>query len=448
MMSRPDGSTGDRGGISRRQFVGAVAGGVLALGRTRVTGAARFRVARINSADPYEGAALALEASGEFPNVAGRTVLIKPNLVAARLADTGVTTDPEVVRAVVDRALANGATRVAIVEGGLGGANFDECGYGPLASYDARVSLVDLSKEPVTLVSVPPGTPPPGTPGVPNAYRGIYLPSLLVEPDTVLISAPKLKTHGESMVTLSLKNLFGLPPVGPYLDPARENFRPRFSMHDRALAQTVVDIARARPIDFAIVDGVWGLEGYGPVDTSGGLPVRSNVVVAGANALAVDQVSLAVMGVPRSAVQHVEFAYLHGLGPYDPSEIDIVGDEIGIAPFARPVVPPKIWPPAVAPVPFSLSGGGAATINYRTTEAAQVRVQVLQTWDARPGQSAVRDLLPWTDLPAGDHSLSWDGRDAGGNLLPPSLYGVRVQARRQPVGNLFSACINWAVTTS
>jgi len=110
--------------------------------------------------DAYAATQRAIGASGEWPvTLAGRTVVIKPNLVAAKPSTSGVTTDPQVVRAVVDQALASGATSVLIVEGGspTSPAPFMACGYGFFATYDPRVQLVDLGTQPVTLAHVPNG---------------------------------------------------------------------------------------------------------------------------------------------------------------------------------------------------------------------------------------------------------------------------------------------------
>jgi uncharacterized protein (DUF362 family) len=61
------------------------------------------------------------------------------------------------------------------------------------------------------------------------------MPSSVMRPDVVFVSAAKLKTHGAAGMTLSLKNLLGLPP------------------HDRSVPQTIVDLNCLRPVDFAVI---------------------------------------------------------------------------------------------------------------------------------------------------------------------------------------------------
>ena len=66
-----------------------------------------YRVGIGRRFDAYASTRRAVEVCGEWPSsaMAGRTVAIKPNLVLPLPAETGVTTDPQVVRALVDMAI-------------------------------------------------------------------------------------------------------------------------------------------------------------------------------------------------------------------------------------------------------------------------------------------------------------------------------------------------------
>src|SRR5262245_42161632 len=66
--------------------------------------------------DPYRATIEAITAAGRFPSVSGRTVIIKPNLVAPMKWDSGVTTHPLVTHAVVELGLAFGTSAVKVVE--------------------------------------------------------------------------------------------------------------------------------------------------------------------------------------------------------------------------------------------------------------------------------------------------------------------------------------------
>jgi uncharacterized protein (DUF362 family) len=387
----------------------------------RIAAAAPYRVGVGASPDPYEATRRAIEASAQWPGAAisGRTVIVKPNLVGGRPAESGTTTDPEVVRALVDLSLRSGAARVLIVEGGHPTAPFSPCGYGFFGTYDpgGRVALVDLAREPLTLAPVPGG-------GL--AYRRIYLPSVVLDPSAIFVSAGKLKTHTEVAATLASKNLFGIPPPRVYFLADAPQYAPRYHLHDRGASQVIVDLLATRRVDFAVVDGVWGMEGSGPTL---GDPVRVDLVVAGRNAVAVDRVCLDVMGTPQDRPQYLAYAGLLGLGPSSLSQVEIAGDPYAPRGFVQPRVPPVLWYPKATPGVFAPGVGEEATIAFKTGTPAETRLDVLRVSETSPLFTVVRTLRAWSAGPAGLVASAWDGRDDGGDLVAPDFYLVRAQAR-------------------
>jgi uncharacterized protein (DUF362 family) len=415
-------------GLRRRPLLGVLPGGVAGLAATvrpRPAGAAPYRVGVGKSSDAYTATRRAIEASGEWPaaTIAGRVVVIKPNLVGPATADTGMVTDPEAVRALVDLALQAGASRVLIVEGGRQQANFTPCGYDFFRTYDpaGRVALVDLTQAPVVLAPVPGGL----------AYRYVYLPRFLLDPNLVLVSAGKLKTHAETMATMGVKNLFGLPPVPPYFMPDEPFFRPRFHLHERGVHQTIVDLTLLRPSHFTIVDGVWGMEGEGPTD---GTPVRMDLVVAGQNAVAVDRVCLYAMGMAQEWVQYLAYAAAKGLGPATLSGIEVRGDPFTPRPFRLPaIVSPIVWRPVATPNVIAPGLGQQTLLAYRLHArpdlACATRVEIVRTSEQTSTITLVRTIRDWAPRASGVESLPWDGRDDAGQIVSPGVYTARVQAR-------------------
>ncbi len=416
--------------VGRRRFLQLTAGGVLILsGMPRPTrAAAKYVVGVGRESDAYVATRRALDAAGEWNSalLAGRTVLIKPNLVAKVKASTGTVTDPQVVRALVDTALDAGAAQVKIIEGTPGGNNFESCGYGFFADYDdlGRVALVDLAQEPTRLFDVPGGL----------AYRQMYMPELLFAPDTILVSAAKMKVHAETVVTLAVKNSFGLSSEVDYRVQTPDATG-RFAMHDRGVHQATVDHIRVRPIDFAVVDGVWAMERTGPY---GGDVVAFDTVVAGRNAVAVDRVCLAAMGIQQHWPYHLLLAAHKGLGPLRMSEIELRGDALEPRTFVLPDVPPVIDLPITTPATLSLAAARAAqaqpqqeqavAISYGVNRPCVTRIEIVQTSDLTTEVVQVRLLQDWTLRAAGTYSLQWDGRDDDGALVAPGLYTARVEA--------------------
>jgi uncharacterized protein (DUF362 family) len=182
------------------------------------------------------------------------------------------------------------------------------------------------------------------------------------EDTDVLVSLAKLKNHLSAGVTLSMKNLFGLPPNSLYGSEAgNENATgPRFPMHDPKgyesvkmpglkggaipsdpswrVPRSTVDLCAARPIHLAIIDGIMAMSGgEGPWSGEERLKVTTpGVLIAGLNPVSTDAVSTAVMGYanPRTARGVKPFqdcdnqlllAEEAGLGIADLAQIDLRG---------------------------------------------------------------------------------------------------------------------------
>jgi uncharacterized protein (DUF362 family) len=404
--------------IDRRSFLRIGTGASIGLlGLSRLAHAQSWTVGVGRNRAPYAATKRAVEACGEWPllDVQGRTVVIKPNLVIAAPSSTGATTDPEVVRAIVDLALADGAAEVLIVETSPAGAHFQPCGYGPLATYDplGRVRLVDLGTLPLVLAPVPGGL----------AYGSLYVPDLMIRSDIVFISVGKLKVHVETLATLATKNLFGLAGVSSYPSPTSPTGR--FGMHDRGVSQSIVDLNLRRPIHFAVVDGIWGMEGIGPFF---GTPVRMNMVLAGRNAVAVDRVALASMTLEPFAARHLAYASRAGLGPASLDDVTVVGDRLPIRQFALLALSPVVEAPHAFPAAFSpLLGQSTAAATWYAERCVRT-FDVLRLHDDTPAVEHIRTLAPYEYKGPGHEVVAWDGRDQDDLVVPPGRYAIHLRA--------------------
>jgi uncharacterized protein (DUF362 family) len=403
--------------MKRRDFLVAGSGAALGLALNPAAAwAAGHRVGVGRSTDPYEATERAIAASGQWPRaaVAGRIVVIKPNLVGPRPPESGVVTDPRVVQVLVDRALADGARAVTIVETSRLGAFFEETGYNALfGAYDPRVSLADLSDLASTLVPVAGG-------GL--AYSAVWVPSLVLASDVVFISAAKMKTHAETMATLATKNLFGLPLLARYMGPGD---KARFRMHARGVHLTIADLLRIRPIDFCVVDGMVAMEGLGP---GNGEPVTMNTVLAGVNPIAVDRVGLLAMGIAQPLVPHLTYCARLGLGPADLTTVTVHGDSLEPRAFRLPTPPPLLGYPRISPVAFHPQEGRGTAIQLIYGEPTFRSIRIVRHDDETPATEEVRTLLPDTYRDAGTESATWDGRDDDGQYVPAGRYAVQVTA--------------------
>ena len=286
---------------TRREFLhGAVAGGVLAssgalLGACRGWhwGTETF----IAKAEGYGGDIASIILSGlrelrvDPAEIRGKTILLKPNLVEPHSGSGHINTHPLVVRGAAEAFRRFGASRVFVAEGPGHSRDtqlvLDESGMGEVLIED-RIPFVDLNYD--------------AGYSVPNAGRwtdlaSLTLPSTLRQADWI-VSLPKMKTHHWAGVTLSMKNLFGVMP-GIYYG------WPKNVLHWKGIERCILDInATVRP-HFAIVDGIVGMEGDGPIM---GTPRKAGVLVMGRNLPAVDATSARIMGIDPRKVAYLSVA--------------------------------------------------------------------------------------------------------------------------------------------
>ncbi len=244
-------------------------------------------------------------------SICGRSILLKPNLVEPNSETPHINTHPLVVRAAAEVFRGFGATRVVVAEGPghcrdaqfvLEQSSFDEILQG------ARLEFVDLNHDDLIVV--------------PNRLRKtnlshLALPATLTQFDWI-VSMPKMKTHHWAGVTLSMKNLFGVMP-GVYYG------WPKNVLHHAGIPGSILDINAAVGAHLAIVDGIVGMEGDGPIM---GTPKALGVLVMGTNLPAVDATCARLMRIAPERVAYLSGAAAGGLGPIDEDRIEQRGELI------------------------------------------------------------------------------------------------------------------------
>ena len=250
------------------------------------------------------------ESLREFnPPVKDKTVLLKPNLVG--LDPQGVmNTHPAVIAATREAFLKLGASRVLIGDGPA----LDRDTYAILESVRLKEftgklgqDFCDLNIDDVERVPLETRA---------SRLKELFLPKTVLGVD-FLVSMPKLKTHHWAGVTLSLKNMFGIVPGSCY-------GWPKNVLHWAGIDRSILDInAAARP-DFAIVDGILGMEGNGPTQ---GSPKAAGVLLFGDDPVAVDSTACRVMGLLPEKVDYLARAGTM-LGHLEAAKIQQLGEPI------------------------------------------------------------------------------------------------------------------------
>ncbi len=246
----------------------------------------------------------------------GKRVVLKPNLVEWH-RDKVINTNPLVVGAVIELCKREGAAEIIVAEGPGHWRNVEylvtESGLGDVLKQHG-VPFVDINHdEPIKTPNM----------GQLTGLEYLYL-SRTIESAEVLISLPKLKTHHWAGATLALKNLFGTLPGIYYGWPKNE-------LHWRGIHNSIVDIALTRTPELAIVDGIIGMEGDGPLN---GTAKPFGALIMGHDLVAVDATCCRLMMLDPDKVGYLVLGAMKKLGRMKEAEIAQLGESI--ASLAQP----------------------------------------------------------------------------------------------------------------
>jgi len=143
----------------------------------------------------------------------------------------------------------------------------------------------------------------------------------------VVISLPKFKTHGLTVMTGAIKNSYGILPG------AQKALLHRAAGSPERFHELVVEVFRLRVPDLFIVDAVVGMEGNGPASPD----LREiGLVLASDNAVALDAVIATMMGLDPGRLRFLRKAKEAGLGDFDFAAIEVVGELRRIPDFKVP----------------------------------------------------------------------------------------------------------------
>jgi len=283
-------------GLNRREFMANAAGSVTWAGCSRTIArkplAQRERLVSILRQTTYGqdlyGELRRLLAAHHL-NIRGKRVLLKPNLVEFE-PDAPIHTHPLLVHAALEAFRALGA-EARIAEGP--GHRRNTLDLAEAAGYFETIPrfeeiFTDLNLDRVAEVRLA---------SKHSRLRSIYLAETALACD-LLVSLPKMKTHHWVGATLSMKNLFGTVSGGVY-------GWPKNILHWAGIPECIADLYQALPRHFAIVDGIVGMQGNGPIQ---GTAKQAGVVVAGGDLAAVDATCCRIMSIDPRRIEYLRLA--------------------------------------------------------------------------------------------------------------------------------------------
>lgn len=242
----------------------------------------------------------------------GQRVLLKVNLLIGASPDQAITTHPAIVAAVIKEVKKAGG--IPLVGDSSGNPLSDylqtmaQCGFVQVCQkYGAEV----ISFQSDGIVDIP-------SPSNNKRIPIIKIAKAVLDVD-VIINLPKLKTHGWTLYTGAIKNLFGCVPG--FYKSRYHLYAPR----PLEFAQTLVDILEITKPQLHIMDAVYGMEGSGP---SAGKPRLMGAIIASTDPVALDAVGAILISYQPMDIDTTKIAHDRNLGVGMLEKLEIVGEQL------------------------------------------------------------------------------------------------------------------------
>jgi len=240
----------------------------------------------------------------------GQKVLLKVNLLMDKPAEAMVTTNPIVVKVIARMIKEIGA--YPIIGDSPGGPfnktilerAYQKTGLAKIAKQVGAELNYNLEQVNVQYDG--------------SLVKSFVLGSYITKAD-VVINLAKLKTHGLTMITGAVKNLFGAIP-----GLLKAEYHLKMPRIDH-FAEMLIDLSLCIKPTLSIVDGIWGMEGEGP---SSGEPRNFGYLLASESPHAVDVAVALLLGItPVSKAPIIKAAGKQKL-PASLDDIELLGDKL------------------------------------------------------------------------------------------------------------------------
>jgi uncharacterized protein (DUF362 family)/Pyruvate/2-oxoacid:ferredoxin oxidoreductase delta subunit len=256
----------------------------------------------------YENVRQAVDRAFElFPlELRGKRVLLKPNVLRASEPHEAITTHPTVLRAVVEKVEAMSPAALVV------GDNPGMFSYGANEEAFRKTGLIEAAQGHYQNI----GNDAQQIPFNADFMPVVSLSRAVLDAD-IIISLPKFKTHGLTVITGAIKNSYGFLPGAQKANMHKTAGTPQ-RFHDM-----LVEVFQLRVPDLVLVDAVVGMEGNGPTSND----LRDiGLILASDNAVALDAVIATMMGIEPGRLRFLQKAQEAGLGDYDLSTIKLIGE--------------------------------------------------------------------------------------------------------------------------
>ncbi|WP_320176344.1 DUF362 domain-containing protein [Maridesulfovibrio sp.] len=285
-----------------------------------------FRILEYESTFLDTAVAMTLEECGFKVNL-GTKVLVKPNLVSSK--NPLACTHPNVTLSLC-RYLKDCGAQITVA---------DSPGYGSAAQVSKAIGMTDGLKK----MGLKPKSLGRPTPLKLSFGETIGISRDALESD-MIINVPKLKAHGQFVVTGAVKNLFGT-----VVGFRKAYAHTRFGETPGLMEKMIIEVAQSMPLAFNLMDAIYPMHETGPIS---GKPYSMSLLAGSTNPFALDTALYMLLGLsPKKILLWRETAQQKIRG-YDPDHIKYViepPDDFDTTDFK---VPEQLSPMEFEPVRF------------------------------------------------------------------------------------------------
>lgn len=242
--------------------------------------------------------------------------MIKPNVLRGSEADEGIVTHPAMVRAVVEKVETMRPASIVV------GDNPGIFCYGANEETFKKTGLMEAAKGYYQNI----GNDSEKVDFNPDFVPTVSISRAVLEAD-IIISLPKFKTHGLTIITGAIKNSYG------FLPGAQKARLHKAAGSMERFHEMLVDVFRLRVPDLFLLDAVVGMEGNGPASPD----LRDiGLILASDNGVALDAVMATMVECEPGRLRFLQRAKQVGLGDYDLGTIEIIGELKKLSDFKLP----------------------------------------------------------------------------------------------------------------
>lgn len=266
------------------------------------------------SEEDVKGAVYKVCDTALFPDVKGKKVLLKPNILSDAAPSESITTNPQVVKQVIRYCKEKGATEIYVGDSpGMQGPNFKpiKCGIYAVCEEEGAI-WTDFTKDPVVK-------------SLETVKTKIPVAAITDKVD-VIIGISKMKNHQLMYVTGAVKNFFG---TVPNLNKSQQHLK--YQSREN-FAKMIVNLHETIKPDFSIMDGVVAMEGPGPAN---GSPRKVGLILGSENDYALDQAQAIIMGYDADSIPILSEAKKQKLVPKEINYPILKAEELIIKDFVR-----------------------------------------------------------------------------------------------------------------